>query len=62
MQVLIIFFILSKLTEYEAKSKQTEIENAELKENYTQLSKEKGILEKKCSTVSVYLNLNFGRM
>jgi hypothetical protein len=38
------------------------MENAELKENYTQLSKEKGILEKKCSTVSIYFNLIFERM
>ena len=38
--------------DFEAKSTQIETENVQLKENLTQLSKEKSLLEKKCSTVS----------
>jgi len=49
-----LFFNSIKLLDYEAKSKKIEIENAELKESFAQISKEKGILEKKCSTVRVH--------
>lgn len=48
-------FFLFKLSDFEAKSNQIDKENADLKENYSLLSREKGILEKKCSTVSFCL-------
>jgi hypothetical protein len=42
----------NQIVELENKSKQSELENVQLKENVVQLSKEKTSLEKKCTTVS----------
>jgi hypothetical protein len=43
----------NQIIDLENKSKQSELENVQLRENVLQLNKEKNALEKKCSTVSL---------